>query len=99
MNVVFSRVAEQDLGDLFGYITSELQNPIAAKNIATKILQRSKSLANFPEMGASLGANDTRLSGYRYLLVDDYLVIYKVTDQVSVLRILHARSDYVQFLH
>ncbi len=99
MKIVFSLVAEQDLGDLFRYITSELQNSIAARNITTKILQRTQSLANFPEMGAGLEANDNRLSGYRYLLVDNYLIIYKLTDQVNVIRILYARSDYVQFLH
>jgi addiction module RelE/StbE family toxin len=99
MKVVFSRVAEQDLRDLYSYITSELQNPIAARNITTKILQRTQSLANFPEMGAALEANDKRFSSYRYLLVDNYLIIYKIADQVSVIRILYARSDYVQFLH
>jgi addiction module RelE/StbE family toxin len=99
MKVVFSRVAERDLGDLFNYITSELQNPIAARNITTKILQRTQSLDSFPEMGAALKADDHRLSVYRYLLVDNYLIIYKITDQVSVIRILYARSDYVQFLH
>jgi addiction module RelE/StbE family toxin len=99
MKGVFSRLAVQDLGGLFSYITDELQNPIAARNITTKILQRTRSLANFPEMGASIEASDSRFSGYRYLLVDNYLIIYKITDQVSVIRILYAGSDYVQFLH
>lgn len=98
MKVVLSRVAEQDLGELLSYISNELQNPIAAKNIATKILRRTQSLANFPEMGAGLEDADHRLGGYRYLLIDNYLVIYKITDQVSVIRILYARSDYVQLL-
>jgi toxin ParE1/3/4 len=99
MKIVFSRIAGQDLDDLFEYISSELQNPIAARNIVTKILQRIQALSNFPEMGAALGASDDRLSAYRYFLVDNYLIIYKITDRVSVTRILYARSDYVQFLH
>ena len=99
MKVVFLPAAEHDLGDLFSYIKDVLQNPIAARNLATKILQRTQSLANFPEMGASLENINPKLSGYRYLLVDNYLVIYKVTDvEVRVVRILYARSDYVQLL-
>lgn len=98
MKVLLSQVAEQDLGELFSYISNELQNPIAAKNIATKILRRTQSLANFPEMGVGLEDADRRLGGYRYLLIDNYLVIYKITDQVSVIRILYARSDYIQLL-
>lgn len=98
MKVVFSVAAEQDLDSLYSYISNELQNPIAARNLATKLLRRAQSLAAFPEMGAGLGSIDRRLDGYRYLLVDSYLVIYKVADRVSVVRILYARSDYVQML-
>jgi len=98
MRVVFLPAAEQDLTDLCSYIRNELQNPIAARNVAAKILQRTQSLATFPEMGADLGGVDNRISGYRYLLVDNYLLVYKITDQVSVIRILYARSDYVQLL-
>lgn len=99
MKVVFLPAAEQDLEELFSYIHHELQNPIAARNVTTKILQRSQSLATFPEMGAGLAGVDQRLSGYRYLIVDNYLTIYRVTNPlVVVVRILYARSDYVQLL-
>lgn len=98
MKVAFSHVAEQDLESLLSYINNELQNPIASENIGVKLLHRIQSLGSFPEIGAGLGSIDHRLSGYRYLVVDNYLVIYKVADQVSVIRILYARSDYVQLL-
>jgi toxin ParE1/3/4 len=99
MNVVFSLATEHDLGELVSYITNDLQNPSAARNIATKVLQRSQSLASFSEMGAYLGDIDHRLGGYRYLLVDNYLLIYKVIGtEVAIIRILYARSDYMQLL-
>jgi plasmid stabilization system protein ParE len=98
MKVVFLPAAELDLGELFSYISNELQNPIAAKNIAAKLLQRAQSLATFPGMGAGLESVDPRLGDYHYVLVDNYLVIYKVTDQVNIVRILYARSDYTQLL-
>lgn len=99
MKVVFLPAAEQDLAELHSYIKDDLQNPIAAHNIVAKILHRSQSLAAFPEMGASLESIDHRLAGYRYLLADNYLVIYQAAAlQVRVVRILYARSDYVQLL-
>lgn len=99
MKVAFSLAAERDLNDLTSYIRNDLQNPIAAHNIATKILQRSHLLADFPEVGAVLGFVSRQLNRYRYLLVDNYLVIYKVIEQqVVIIRILYARSDYVQLL-
>jgi addiction module RelE/StbE family toxin len=98
MNVVFVPAAQQDLTELLSYIRNELQNPIAADNIAAKILRRVQSLGSFPEMGASLENVDVRLSGYRYLVIDNYLIIYNVANQVKIVRILYARSDYVQLL-
>jgi toxin ParE1/3/4 len=99
MKIVYLPAAERDLGELFSYIRDDLQNSIAARNTVTKILRRSHSLAAFPEMGASLENVDHQLSGYRYLLIDNYLVVYRITDlQVDVIRILYARSDYVQLL-
>jgi plasmid stabilization system protein ParE len=99
MKVVFLPAAEHDLGNLLLYIKDKLHNEIAARNIATKILQRVQGLVSFPDMGVRLGNVDIRLDGYRYLLVDNYLVIYKVVDEdVCIVRILYARSDYVQLL-
>jgi plasmid stabilization system protein ParE len=99
MRVVFLPAAERDLGDLFLYIQDKLQNPIAARNIARKILQRTQMLTNFPELGSNLVNIDLGLDGYRYLLIDSYLVTYNVTDEeVCIVRILYARSDYVQLL-
>ncbi len=99
MRVVFSPAAEHDLIGLHSYIQNDLQNPIAAHNIAAKILHRSQQLETFPEMGASLNSIDRRLDGYRYILADNYLVIYRITHpQGVIIRILYARSDYVQLL-
>lgn len=99
MKVVFLPAAEHDLAEMHAYVKDDLQNPIAARNITAKILYRAQSLAAFPEMGASLEAVDRRLDKYRYLLVGNYLIIYKADIlRVSIVRILYARSDYVQLL-
>jgi plasmid stabilization system protein ParE len=91
--------AEQDIEKLFLYIQDDLANPIAAQNIAQKILQRMQQLANFPELGASMMSIDTRLENYRYLIVDNYLVVYRYNrDAIYVVRVLYARSDYVRIL-
>lgn len=99
MIIIFTPAAEQDLADLFDYINNDLSNPIAAHNIVDKILRTSQKLSDFPELGTALKAIDIKLDNYRYLIVDNYLVVYRVIDQeVYVLRILYARSDYVKLL-
>ena len=99
MKIIFAPSAEQDLADLFRYIKNDLSNPIAAHNIADKILNASQKLSDFPGLGTELKTIDTILDNYRYLIVDNYLIIYKVIDrEVYILRILYARSDYVRLL-
>jgi toxin ParE1/3/4 len=99
VKVIFSELAEKDLGGVFSYINSDLNNPIAARNIVDKILSMSRKLSDFPELGTNLKITDAKLDGYRYLILDNYLIVYKVLDrEVYVLRILYARSDYVKLL-
>jgi addiction module RelE/StbE family toxin len=99
MKVVFSSKADQDLASLFEYVRDSLRNSIAANNIVSKILRLSQKLSNFPKMGASLHAVDDRLDSYRYVIVDNYLLVYKIVDEeVLIVRILYAKSNYVQLL-
>lgn len=99
MKVVLLASAKRDLDALFMYIKDDLHNEIAAHNIVAKIIGRIQSLANFPEMGASLASIHQALAGYRYLIADNYLIIYKVTSvEIQIVHIPYARSNYVRLL-
>ena len=99
MRVIFSAKADQDLADLLKYINDNLRNGIAARNIVERLLRLSQKLSAFPEIGTSLKTTDGKLEGYRYLIADNYLLIYKVLDEeVVVVRILYAKSNYAQLL-
>jgi len=50
MKIIFTVVAEQDLANLFSYISKDLSNPIAAHNIADKILQHHKNYQTFQNL-------------------------------------------------
>jgi toxin ParE1/3/4 len=99
MNVVFLPEARHDLLKISEYISKDLQNPIAANNIVKKILSLSDKLMNFPELGASLESIDTRINNFRYLVVDNYLIIYRtMSSEIQITRLLYARSNYVELL-
>jgi addiction module RelE/StbE family toxin len=99
MNVTILASAKRDLDALFTYIKDDLHNEIAARNTVTKILRRVQPLESFPEMGSSLASVNQALAGYRYLIADNYLIIYKIVDiEIHIVHIPYARSDYVQLL-
>jgi toxin ParE1/3/4 len=99
MKLTFSALAKRDVIETVVYIKSELNNPPAAAKFRNSLAKRSGMLEKFPELGASLNAVDGRLNGYRYLVISNYILIYKVTkSEIIVLRVLYGRSNYVELL-
>ncbi|MGH9857890.1 MAG: type II toxin-antitoxin system RelE/ParE family toxin [Acidobacteriota bacterium] len=99
MRVLILASARRDLDALFTYIKDDLHNEVAARNTVAKILRRVQPLASFPEMGPSLVGVNQALAGYRYLVADNYLIIYKIiSTEIHIVHIPYVRSDYVQLL-
>ncbi len=99
MNIIILASAKRDLDLLFTYIKDDLRNAIAAHNTVAKILRRVQALESFPEMGTGLAGVNQALAGYRYLIADNYLIIYKIAGtEIHIVHIPYARSNYIQLL-
>jgi addiction module RelE/StbE family toxin len=92
-------VAKQDLFEIKEYITKELDNPTAAVNVVTNIIESYKKLKDYPMLGVELSSKINIETDYRYLISGDYIVFYKYDAvYVSIYRILYSRRDYVKVL-
>ena len=90
-------IAEQDLVELVSYLAAE--NPRAAADMLDRTEARLQGLATHPFAGRV--PHDPKLTalGYRVLVIDNYLVFYKVkTKIVLVYRILHGVRDVLRLL-
>ncbi|MCR4318570.1 MAG: type II toxin-antitoxin system RelE/ParE family toxin [Planctomycetes bacterium] len=64
-----------------------------------KIKQRLLRLKSFPKTGAIPVESELSELGYRFVIVDNYLIFYTVgTRIVTVHRILHGARDYLTIL-
>ena len=91
-------MAQQDLIDIRRYITEDLQNPIAAKNTITRILQAMRQLEQFPYSGAPLQTHGMD-TGYRSIVSGNYRAFYHCdAENVYVVRILYGRRDFMRIL-
>ncbi len=90
----FSRQAEQDLEDIWVYLTQQ-DELLADKQIA-QILDRLPMLSQFPDMGKQ---REDLLVGLRSFPVKPYIVFYtKISDGIEVVRVMHQSRDiYSQF--
>jgi plasmid stabilization system protein ParE len=90
-------IAEQDLEDLLSYVAAE--NARAATELLDQIEARLVALQSHPFAGRVPHNPKLTALGYRVLVIDNYLVFYKVkSNVVLVYRILHGARDILHLL-
>lgn len=90
-------IAEQDLADIITYIADE--NPTAAKKLLNKIEKNLANLSKFPFLGKESQDEPLFKMGYRYYIVDNYVIFYTVGEKsILIHRIIHGARDYKAFL-
>ncbi len=91
--------ARTDLAEIQKYISTELENPSAAKSTIARITKGIRILQSFAHAGAMLSSITDIQSEYRYLAVGTYMVFYRVLgEDVYIDRVLYGKSNYLRTL-
>lgn len=99
VSVKFSPEALKDLDEIYDYIANVLKSPDAADNTVNKILDKTDLLSDDPEIGTQLFFENDLFSGYRYIVSDNYLAFYRITNEsVFVDRVIYGKRDYMKIL-
>ena len=72
--VRFLSIAEEDFTEIVSFIAAD--NPAAANAIADKIEKNLELLSGNPNLGRIPREEEIRNLGYRYLIVQNYLIFY-----------------------
>jgi toxin ParE1/3/4 len=97
----FTQPASDDLYEIVRYISDDLREPKTARALVQRIQEEVYGLAELPMRYAVVMDERLAAQGIRKMLVESYLVFYKVTEEnglVTVLRILHGRRDWLKLL-
>ena len=85
--------AKRDLSEIVDYLNT--LSPDAAHRYYDRIVEEIGSLATMPERCPRPKDLALRAKGYRYLIVEKYLVFYVVHDDVvQIRRILYGKREY-----
>lgn len=85
--------AQQDLRDIVDYLNT--LSPSAALRYYDKLTEEIASLSTMPERCPRTRDLALAAKGYRYLIVENYLIFYVVSGgTVQIRRILYGRRDY-----
>lgn len=91
------RIAEDDLTEIISYIASD--QPTAAANLIDRFDHKLNLLADNPRLGSAPKESSLASLGYRYLVLDSYLIFYVMEAQtIYVHRIVHGARDYTALL-
>jgi plasmid stabilization system protein ParE len=91
------RAAEDDLTEIVLYVSAD--RPAAAIKLADRFGQKLSLLADNPHLGTIPKEDNLIALGYRYLIVENYLVFYVIEAQtIYVHRIVHGARDYTQLI-
>lgn len=72
-----------------------LSGPNSARKITNKIYEAIEQLTHFPLSGPPVRDDQLSAAGYRYILAEKYLVIYRfLSDTIVVYHIAHGATDY-----
>ena len=91
------KIAEEDFVEIVSYIG--VDNPKAANAIANKIEKNLELLSENPLLGRIPRDEEVRKLGYRYLIVQNYIIFYTIENKtIYIHRILHSARDYKSLL-
>lgn len=97
----FTRKAEEDLDEIYGYIATKLFAETAAEALMDKIENTFMRLEKYPFSCSFVFDELLKRRGYRKLIVDNYIAFYLVNEsekQVVIMRVLYGASDYKNIL-
>ena len=89
--------ALQDLDEIYGYIASSLQEPGVASELLDALESEILSLEYLPYRCSERRTGSFANSGYRQLMVKNYIVIYRIDaahKQVLIVPVRYARSSF-----
>lgn len=97
--VDYSPEFRRDLDNIWNYIVSEYQDTDAAERMTNGIVDMTEILFTFPFSGQPIFLPGGMDSGYRFLVFEAYVIVYRVLhDSVQVSRTVHSSADYMRVL-
>ncbi|MDA8441559.1 MAG: type II toxin-antitoxin system RelE/ParE family toxin [Peptococcaceae bacterium] len=97
----FTSKANEDLEQIYSYISGKLFAEIAADNLLERIESSLMRLKDFPFSSSFVLDEHLKNRGYRKLIVDNYIAFYLVDEmekQVVIMRILYGAQNFQNLL-
>lgn len=97
--IEYSKESKKDLIEIKDYLKNNLQEPKIAQNLVDKIISEIRNLKNNPKKYAIIDEEIIRKFEIRKLLIDNYIVFYRVKEQhIQIVRIMYGKRNWIDLL-
>ena len=93
---VFTEHASTDLANILSYISLDLSNLSAAKDLYGRIKESIKLISEFPYSCQTYQSTFVQTNKIRYKPINNYLLFYVVDEEtktISIIRILYSKRN------
>lgn len=97
--IEYSKESKKDLIEIKDYLKNNLQEPKIAQNLVDKIISEIRKLKNNPRKYAIIDEEIIKKFEIRKLLIDNYIVFYRVKEQyIQIVRIMYGKRNWIDLL-
>lgn len=90
--------SQDDINKIYEYIAYTLCVPDTAFQLATKIMDTTETLINYPERHPVFFLSPWKEKEFRYIPIDNYILFYKIEkSKVYIIRIIYAARDLTMY--
>ena len=100
--LVYLPVARRDMVEIVEYVSRRLGNPIAAAELAEKLIAGAESIPAFPYANPVKTTLRPLAHEYRFLIIGNYQMFYRVDEtarEVLIARVIYAGRDNEKLLN
>ena len=98
---IYTKTARNDLFSIIEYISVDLSNSSAAKNLFQKVEKALELICVFPLSSPEYLGVHVHVEGLRVKAIDNYLLFYRVDETkeiIEIIRILFSKQDVVNII-
>lgn len=100
-DVKFTSQFEDDLDDALTYISQKLCSPTAQKMLFEKVNEVISNIKKYPLIYPIYHNETIAQKGYRYAVVNNYLIFYTVNDDsgiITIIRFIYGKQNITYLL-
>lgn len=97
--VEFTDECIKEMSEIYEYISNVLEENLAAKRIMTEVTDKILNLSETPELYMKIGKTDELKKEYHRIVVKNYVVLYTIDFEKSIVYISHViygRKNYLE---